>query len=113
MQIQENFQLRKYNTFGIDVFAKYFSAFTSEEELQMIFRDAKNIVPKMILGGGSNILFTRNFEGLLLKNDVPGIAIVNEDSEHVYVQAGAGVNWHSFVMYCVHQNYGGIENLSL
>ena len=67
----------------------------------------------MILGGGSNILFTKNFEGLLLKNDIPGITVVNEDEDHVYVQAGAGVNWHSFVMYCVDHNYGGVENLSL
>jgi len=113
MQIQENFQLKKYNTFGIDVLAKYFSTFSSSEELGILLDDSKNISPKMILGGGSNILFTKNFEGLLLKNDVPGISVINEDAEHIYVRAGAGVNWHSFVTYCVERNYGGVENLSL
>ena len=113
MQVQENFQLKKYNTFGIDVLAKYFSTFTSAEELELLLDDSKNIAHTMILGGGSNILFTKNFDGLLLKNDIPGIAVVNEDEDHVYVKAGAGVNWHSFVMYCVDHNYGGVENLSL
>jgi UDP-N-acetylmuramate dehydrogenase len=113
MQVQENFQLKKYNTFGIDVLAKYFSRFTSKEELELLLDDSKSIAHVMILGGGSNMLFTKNFEGLLLKNDIPGIALVNEDEDHVYVQAGAGVNWHSFVMYCVDHNYGGVENLSL
>ena len=113
MQVQENFQLKKYNTFGIDVLAKYFSTFTSTDELELLLDDSKSIAHIMILGGGSNILFTKNFDGLLLKNDIPGIALVNEDEDHVYVQAGAGVNWHSFVMYCVDHNYGGVENLSL
>ena len=113
MQVQENFQLKKYNTFGIDVLAKYFSTFTSLEEFDLLLDDSKNIVHKMILGGGSNVLFTKNFEGLLLKNDIPGIRVVNEDEDHIYVQVGAGVNWHSFVMYCVDHNYGGVENLSL
>lgn len=67
----------------------------------------------MILGGGSNILFTKDFDGLLLKNDITGITVVKEDRDHIYVEAGAGVNWHSFVMYCVDHNYGGVENLSL
>src|SRR4026209_1256279 len=101
MHVQENFQLKKYNTFGIDVLAKYFSTFTSAEELKLLLDDSEDIVHTMILGGGSNILFTKNFEGLLLKNDIPGIAVVNEDEAHVYVRAGAGVNWHSFVKYCV------------
>ena len=113
MEVQENFQLKTYNTFGIDVLAKYFSTFSSSEELGILLDDSKNISPKMILGGGSNILFTKNFEGLLLKNDVPGISVINEDAEHIYVRAGAGVNWHSFVTYCVERNYGGVENLSL
>lgn len=113
MQVQENYQLKKYNTFGIDVVAKYFSAFTSAEELELLLDDSKNTRHVMILGGGSNILFTKNFEGLLLKNDIRGIAVVNEDEDHVYVRAGGGVNWHSFVVYCIDHNYGGVENLSL
>jgi len=112
MQIQENFPLKKYNTFGIDVLARYFSTFTSASELKSLLDDSKNIA-HMILGGGSNILFTKDFGGLLLKNDIPGITVVKEDQDHIYLEAGAGVNWHTFVMYCVDHNYGGVENLSL
>jgi UDP-N-acetylmuramate dehydrogenase len=113
MQVRENFRLKKYNTFGIDVLARYFSTFTSAEELELLSGDSKNMEPVMILGGGSNILFTKNFNGLVLKNDIPGITVISEDQDHVCVEAGAGVDWHSFVMYCVDHNYGGIENLSL
>jgi UDP-N-acetylmuramate dehydrogenase len=113
MQVLENFRLKKYNTFGIDVTARYFTSFTATEELVLLLHELMSIPQKMILGGGSNILFTKNFEGLVLKNDIPGIAIVNEDEDFVYLEAGAGVNWHTFVTYCVDNNYGGVENLSL
>jgi UDP-N-acetylenolpyruvoylglucosamine reductase len=69
--------------------------------------------PILILGGGSNILFTKNYEGLVLKNDLRGISIIKEDEDFVYVRAGAGENWHEFVLYCLQLNLGGIENLSL
>jgi UDP-N-acetylmuramate dehydrogenase len=67
----------------------------------------------MILGGGSNILFTKDFDGLVLKNEISGINIIHEDEEFIFINAGAGVKWHSFVMFCVNQNFGGVENLSL
>jgi UDP-N-acetylmuramate dehydrogenase len=67
----------------------------------------------LILGGGSNILFTQNYEGLVLKNDLKGISIVKEEDDFVYVQAGAGENWHQFVLYCLRKNLSGAENLSL
>jgi UDP-N-acetylmuramate dehydrogenase len=113
MAMHENFQLKEYNTFGIDALARYFATFTSGEELELLLNDAKNIYPIMILGGGSNILFTGNFEGLVLKNDIPGITVTDEDEDYVFIKAGAGINWHSLVMYCVEHNYGGVENLSL
>ena len=119
MQIQQNYSLKKYNTFGIDVDAKCFSAFSSVDDLQeALSPSGRNLsgpyrVPILILGGGSNILFTKNYEGLILKNEIPGINIIKEDEEYVYIKAGAGINWHSFVLYCVNNNYGGIENLSL
>lgn len=112
MQYKENFSLKDYNTFGINAYAKYFAEFFSEKILFEILKDRKD-TEKMILGGGSNILFTKNFEGIVLKNSVPGISITKEDDEFVYVKAGAGVNWHQFVMYCVSNNFGGVENLSL
>ncbi len=112
MKITENFSLKNYNTFGIDAYAKYFGEFFSPGTLSEILRERKH-VQKMILGGGSNILFTKNFDGIILKNGMPGIEVINEDDQYVIVKAGAGVNWHQFVMYCVSKNFGGVENLSL
>jgi UDP-N-acetylmuramate dehydrogenase len=110
MNIQENISLRPYNTFGIDVSAGSFAAFTSVDELQ----EGLNHSPApLILGGGSNILFTGNYDGLVLKNELRGIEKVKEDDAHVYVKAAAGENWHRFVSFCVENNYAGIENLSL
>lgn len=114
MQIRENISLRPYNSFGIEAKTKYFAPFRSVDQLQEIF-SAKDRVhdAKLVLGGGSNILLTKDFNGLVLKNEIPGIAVTNEDDDHIYVKAGAGVNWHELVMHCVQNNYAGIENLSL
>ncbi len=112
MKLTENFSLRNYNTFRIDVYAKYFAEFSSVDDLSEILEYGKQN-DKLILGGGSNILFTKNFDGIILKNEIPGINVVGEDDECIYVNAGAGVNWHQFVMYCVSNNFGGVENLSL
>jgi UDP-N-acetylmuramate dehydrogenase len=112
--IQENISLKPYNSFGIAAHAKYFSAFSSEEQLLEILKDEllqKN--QPIILGGGSNILFTKDVDGLILKNEINGIELVNEDEESYYVKVGAGVNWHAFVLNCIDNNYAGIENLSL
>lgn len=114
MKILGNISLKPFNSFGIDVRAKLFSAFTSIDELAELSADLsfqKN--PLLILGGGSNILFTKNFDGFLLKNELKGIELVDEDNDHYYVKAHAGENWHSFVMHCIEHNYAGVENLSL
>jgi UDP-N-acetylmuramate dehydrogenase len=114
MSVLENVSLRPYNTFGINATARYFASFSSTESLQAILEDPKwEDVPKIILGGGSNILLTRDYEGLVLKNEIKGIKVIKEDAEHVYVQAGAGENWHQFVLYCIEKNLAGLENLSL
>lgn len=114
MVVQKNVSLKPYNTFGIDVKANFFSQFTSQDELSELLSNSefKNI-PKLILGGGSNILFTRDFEGVVLKNNIPGIAVVSEDENGWKVKAGAGINWHSLVLYCIEKGFAGIENLSL
>ncbi|MEO8110374.1 MAG: UDP-N-acetylmuramate dehydrogenase [Ginsengibacter sp.] len=112
MHLKENFSLKAYNTFGINAVAKYFCEFSSANDLAEILAN-QNDIKKMVLGGGSNILFTTNFNGIILKNNMPGINVVKEDDESIYVKAGAGVNWHQFVMYCVGNNFGGVENLSL
>jgi UDP-N-acetylmuramate dehydrogenase len=114
MTIQENVSLKSYNTFGIDAIAKYFASFNSLTELEEILNSKLQTPnPKLILGGGSNILLTKNFDGIVLKNEVKGIEVIKEDDGHVYVKAGAGENWHQFVLYCVENNYAGVENLSL
>ncbi|MEO6134351.1 MAG: UDP-N-acetylmuramate dehydrogenase [Ginsengibacter sp.] len=113
MQVHQNYSLKKFHTFGMDVYAKSFANFHSSEELQILLKQEVNTNDKMILGGGSNILFTKDFNGLVLKNEIPGIAIVHEDNDEVLIKAGAGINWHSFVIDCVKNNYGGVENLSL
>lgn len=110
--LQENKSLKPYNTFGIPVTAQYFAEVFSEEELADLFKSAVMKAPLFILGGGSNVLFTRDFEGTILKVSIPGIsAVVNGDD--VLVTAGAGVVWNDLVNYCVLHGYGGVENLSL
>ncbi len=118
MEIQENISLKSLNTFGIDVSAKYFAQFNSVNELHELleFNRRPTINEKrstLILGGGSNILFTKDFDGLVLKNEIVGIKEIKEDEHHVYVQVGAGVNWHHFVLHCISNGWAGIENLSL
>jgi len=112
MQVNENFPLKPYNTFGIDAKARFFNTFSSKEELEeylMFYSE----YPIFILGGGSNILFTGDFDGTVLKNDIKGIELQHEDSDYVYVKAGAGENWHQFVLHCINHNWAGVENLSL
>lgn len=121
MQVQENFSLKPYNTFGIDAMAKYFLRFRSTGELQEAiasissWRVTKQIpgMASLVLGGGSNILFTKNFDGVVLKNEISGIEKVEEDENFVYIKCGAGENWHQAVLHCINNNWAGIENLSL
>ena len=112
MEIHENFPLKAYNTFSIDAKAKIFNSFSFVEELEeklMMYSE----YPIFILGGGSNILFTKDYDGAVLKNEIKGIELQHEDADHVYVKVGAGENWHQFVLHCLSHNWAGIENLSL
>jgi UDP-N-acetylmuramate dehydrogenase len=112
--IQQNISLKPFHTFGMDVKASRFAAFKTTEELQGILaEEAASSERILVLGGGSNILFCSDFEGLVLKNEIEGIEVVMETDEHYFVKAGAGVNWHQFVLYCVHHGYAGVENLAL
>lgn len=112
MQIQQNISLKQFNTFGIDVSARYFSAFKNDDELAELLTPNSQI-KTLVLGGGSNILFTKNFDGIVLKNDIKGVELIKEDMHYLYVKAGAGENWHQFVQYCLQRNWQGIENLSM
>ncbi|MFM7565887.1 MAG: UDP-N-acetylmuramate dehydrogenase [Flavobacteriales bacterium] len=104
--------LRPYNTFGLDVKAKQFSTFSDIEALSMLLPSMRDL-PRLVIGGGSNMLFTQDFEGLVVKNEIKGIRAVSRDAKHVTLEVGAGESWHEFVMHCVALGYGGIENLSL
>lgn len=114
MKMQENISLKPYNSFGIDARARFFTRFGDVDSLQQLLEqfaaDQKNL---LILGGGSNMLLTKDYDGLVLKNEIEGIRVVEEDDRHIYVRAGAGFNWHRFVRYCVEHTYAGLENLSL
>ena len=115
MQIQENISLRPYNTFGMDAKARYFAAFSSADELLGLNDriSGSGNLPVMILGGGSNILLTKDQNGWVLKNEIKGVQLLHEDPDHIYVRAGAGESWHGLVMYCIERNWAGIENLAL
>ena len=114
MTIQQNVDLLPYNTFRIQAFAKYFTTIKSIEDAKALF--ASEVFKRekhFILGGGSNVLLTKNFDGLVVKVEILGKEIIHEDDASVTLRVGAGENWHAFVMYCVDRNYGGVENLSL
>ena len=114
MNIIENYPLLKLNTFAVDVKAKYFISINTVNELieltkTKVFKDLQ----LLILGGGSNILFTKDFDGLVILNNIKGKEIINKSQESIFLKIGAGVNWHELVMYTVDNGWGGIENLSL
>ena len=110
--IQTNKNLKEYNTFGISVKAEMFAVFSSIEELKQIlsFRNDKKL---LVLGGGSNLLLTKDFEGLVIKNEIKRFEVIEESASEVIVESGAGENWHEFVLNCIDKGFGGIENLSL
>jgi len=111
--IQENVSLKAYNTFGVDASARYFADASSVEELTETLKNSNPQTPILFLGGGSNLLLTKDFEGLAIRLNLKGITeeIINENE--VLVTAKAGENWHQFVIFCLEKNYGGLENLSL
>lgn len=122
--IRENVALKPFNTFGISVLARHFASFGTAEELGGLLEWAgSRTAPKaegrnqpdglIILGGGSNVLFTRNIDGLVARNVIKGITLLDEDENFVYVRAGAGEVWQEFVEYCIGRGWAGVENLSL
>jgi len=114
MKIQQNYSLKNYNTFGIAAIAKYFACFSSENELVELLRnDLCKTEPLFILGGGSNILLTQDFEGLVLANTIKGMEVLAEDNHSSTIEVGAGEVWHDFVLWSIDKNLSGIENLAL
>ncbi len=114
MQLHPDYPLKNFNTFGFDVKTRYFAApETSDEVLDIFSEPSLRALPRLILGGGSNVLFRGDFDGLIVRPQIQSIEIISENEESVYVRAGAGIEWDTFVAYCVTQNWSGIENLSL
>jgi len=114
MTIEENKDLRPLHTFHLDVKARYFVSVRSEKDLIEVFcSNLYKNTQRLILGGGSNVLFTSDFGGLVIQIALQGIEVVSEDAQSVRVRAGAGVVWHDFVLFCIENGFGGVENLSL
>jgi UDP-N-acetylmuramate dehydrogenase len=112
VQILQNISLKPYNTFGIDVMANHYASVTNINDLKYVLL-LKEYQNKLILGGGSNMLLTKNFNGLVIHINLKGIEVVSENDDFVFVKAQAGENWHQFVLWCIDKDFGGIENLSL
>lgn len=114
MEFQRNVSLLPFNTFGIDRSAKFFTTVQSESDVVAALKKAQSEdVPVIVLGGGSNILLTQDLDALILKIEIEGIEKIKEDENHVWIEVGAGVNWHHFVIVCIEKNWAGVENLSL
>ena len=114
LEIQHNISLKPFNTFGMNVKASDFVEITDESQIPAILKLVNTYPGKILfLGGGSNLLFSGDFDGLVVHIATRGIEIVEEDEEFVYVRGKAGENWDDFVRFCVDHGYGGLENLSL
>ena len=114
IQIEEHISLKPYNTFGLNAKARYFTRLTAEEQLPELIQTEVFKSNKVLwLGGGSNMLLTQDFNGLVVKLDLKGINIQPAEEGFAIITSYAGENWHDFVQYCIAQNLGGLENLSL
>lgn len=112
--IQSDVNLAPFNTLHVEAKARYFLSVTSARQLRNFIAEKSGEYPDLfILGGGSNVLFVRDFEGLILHINIQGREVIKETETHVYLKVGAGENWHETVLHCVEQGWGGIENLSL
>ncbi len=113
-EIQKNISLKNFNSFGLDVNAKYYIKLSDQQQVvDFIKSDLSNIRPVFVIGEGSNVLFSKDFNGLLVQPKISGIEKLDETSEYIKLRVGAGENWDNFVNSCVQNNFGGIENLSL
>ena len=113
-QVFENYSLKEYNTFGIDVQAHYFTIISSLESYVALLKTGQYAhIPHLFLGGGSNILCTKPIDALVVKNEIKGFEVIQEDEDHVILRSGAGESWDDLVSYAVQHNWSGIENLAL
>lgn len=110
MTIANNISLKEYNTFGVEVYAKRFVSIDSFYDLQQLLKTEKDL---FLLSGGSNMLLTKDIKKLVVFLNIKGISIDRENEDTVHITVNCGENWHEFVLWCISQNYGGLENLSL
>ncbi|MEX2052091.1 MAG: UDP-N-acetylmuramate dehydrogenase [Candidatus Paceibacterota bacterium] len=114
MQILENYNIKSLNTFGVPAIARFFVEVCSEEDLKDLFENSVfKHNDRVVLGGGSNILFTKNYDGLIILNKIKGIEILKEDDESVFIKSMGGEVWHDLVEFATSRDYWGIENLAL
>lgn len=113
MEIFNNINLKALHTFGVHVVAKFYSEISDINELSQLKSLRAKYKRLLVLGGGSNILFTQDYDGLIVHNRLKGIHIIQEDERDVILKIASGENWHNLVLYTVENNWGGIENLSL
>lgn len=114
IQITKNAQFGHLNTFNIQGQTGYLAVVNQDAGIpEAIDFAEKSAIPFIVLGGGSNVLMTQNFDGLIIHIAIPGITKIEETADHIFLRIGAGVNWHEFVEYCLQHHYYGIENLSL
>ena len=113
IKILENYDLAKLNTFGVSAYAKFFIEINHEDDLKELFSSSLfKDNEKLFLGGGSNVLFTKDFNGIVILNKLKGIDIIEEDSEYVFIRSFGGEKWHGLVTFVVDSEYWGVENLS-
>lgn len=114
MHIVENQSLQAYNTFGVDAKARYFTVLNHHDDvLPLVQWLQQHPMPYLLVGGGSNMLFVNDYQGLVIHIAFMGKQVVTEDAEATYIRAAAGENWHQFVLWTIAQGYAGLENLSL
>ena len=113
LTVSENLSLTQYNTFGIDVYARLFIEFDNESDIIDYLNNNKEVKDFLILGGGSNILFTENYSGIIFHSKLTGIEVIAQTDSEILIEVASGVCWDDFVSWAVENNYYGIENLSL
>lgn len=114
MNLQENYPLQQHNTFHINCNARFYAEINSQDDfLELINHPVYKNNHHLVLGGGSNVLFTKDQNALIIKNNLKGKSLINDDEQHFYVKIAAGEVWHEAVLWCIENNYAGLENLSL